>query len=270
MVRSESTAKPAELSFLDEPGRIKGRGGRRRDLTRRLETKPARRRRAANLQALFNTIQDYIWVVDSEGRILWFNQAVVERLGYAAEELVGQSLLAVHPDDRPEAADIWAELVAGGKDEWNLPVQTKNGNLIPVETKFTRGRWLDQKALFAVSRDITLRRRLEAHLIQSAKLASLGVIAEGIAHEIRSPLTVCSSAAQFILEDGLDPEFRRLCLEKMLSGIAKASAVIENFLKFARALIEQHPASIEVQSTLGQSTSFTVRLAPRQEARRGQ
>ena len=270
MVRDELSAKAAELSFLDELGRIRGSGGRRRDLTRRLETEPARRRRAAPLQALFDLIQDFIWVVDGRGRILWFNQVVVERLGYAPEELAGLSLLAVHPEDRSEeAAAIWAALVAGETDAWTLPLRAKNGELISVETKFTLGRWFGQEALFAVSREIALNRQLEAQLIQSAKLASLGVMAEGIAHEIRSPLTVCSSAAQFILQDDLDPEFHRLCLEKMLSGIARASAVIENLLNFTRAIIQQHPGSIEVQSTLGQGTSFTVKLVLRQEARRG-
>jgi len=66
-------------------------------------------------------------------------------------------------------------------------------------------------------------------------------MAAGIAHEIRTPLTVCSSAAQFLREDDLAPEFRRQCLEKMLSGIAQASAIIENLLKFARA-----PENVEI------------------------
>jgi signal transduction histidine kinase len=78
----------------------------------------------------------------------------------------------------------------------------------------------------------TRRRQSEAQLIQSANLASLGVMAEEIGHEIRSLLTVCSSAAQFILEDDLDPEFRRLCLEKILSGITRASAIIETLLRY--------------------------------------
>ncbi len=180
--------------------------------------------------------------MDNNGCILRVNHVVGERLGYGPEELLGRSVLALHPAGRQaEAEAMFADLLTGKTDVCPLPLLTKDGRHIPVETRVTRGRWFDQEAWFAVSRDLTLRRTIEAQLIQSAKMASLGVMAGGIAHEIRTPLTVCSSAAQFLREDDLAPEFRRQCLEKMLSGIAKASTIIENLLKFARA-----PENLEI------------------------
>jgi hypothetical protein len=62
-------------------------------------------------------------------------------------------------------------------------------------------------AIVVVGRDLTERRKFEAQLLQSQKLAALGVLAGGIAHEIRNPLAISSSAAQFLLEDPDDPEF---------------------------------------------------------------
>ena len=231
-----------KFPLFDAQGQIKGIGCIARDITPRRAAEEALRRSEANLQALFDTVQDFIWVLDNNGCILRVNHVVRERLGYGPEELLGRSVLAVHPADRQaEAEAMFADLLAGKTDVCPLPLLTKDGRQIPVETRLTRGRWFDQEAWFGISRDLTLRRTIEAQLIQSAKLASLGVMAGGIAHEIRTPLTVCSSAAQFLREDDLAPEFRRQCLEKMLSGIAQASTIIENLLKFARA-----PENLEI------------------------
>jgi len=88
--------------------------------------------------------------------------------------------------------------------------------------------------IVAVGRDLTEQRKIEAQLLQSQKLASLGVMAGGIAHEIRNPLAVCNSAAQFLMEDDLDPDFQKECAAKIRAGIQRASIIIENLLRFAR------------------------------------
>ena len=231
-----------KFPLFDAQGQVRGIGCIARDITPRRAAEEALRRSEANLQALFDTVRDFIWVMDNNGCILRVNHVVRERLGYGPEELLGRSLLTVHPADRrAEAEATFADLLTGKTDICPLSLLTKDGRQIPVETRFTRGRWFDQEAWFGVSRDLTLRRTIEAQLIQSAKMASLGVMAAGIAHEIRTPLTVCSSAAQFLREDDLAPEFRRQCLEKMQSGIARASTIIENLLKFARA-----PENLEI------------------------
>jgi signal transduction histidine kinase len=73
-------------------------------------------------------------------------------------------------------------------------------------------------------------------------------------------LTVCSSAAQFILDDDLTPEFKRQCLEKMLAGITKASTIIENLLKFARS-----PERVEAtRMELGTVVNDTLALVTNQ------
>ena len=121
-----------------------------------------------------------------------------------------------------------------GTAEWDLV--TKPGALVPVAwmgsaMKDDVGRVV---AIVVVGRDLTERRKFEAQLLQSQKLAALGVLAGGIAHEIRNPLAISSSAAQFLLEDPDDPEFRRECAEKVQAGIQRASVIIENLLRFAR------------------------------------
>ena len=77
-------------------------------------------------------------------------------------------------------------------------------------------------------------RRLEAELLHARKFAALGAMAGGIAHEIRNPLAITSSAAQFLMEDGLSPEFLKECAKKIFEGIERVSTIIENQLQLAR------------------------------------
>lgn len=88
--------------------------------------------------------------------------------------------------------------------------------------------------IVGVGQDLTERRELEAQLFHSAKLASLGVMAGGIAHEIRNPLGISSAAAQILLEYPENETLRKECAEKIYSGIKRASQIIEELLKFAR------------------------------------
>ncbi|NTW03755.1 MAG: PAS domain-containing protein, partial [Oscillochloris sp.] len=88
-------------------------------------------------------------------------------------------------------------------------------------------------ALVAVGRDLTERRRLEAQLAQSAKMASLGVMAGGIAHEIRNPLAIIAASAQLLEDHPDDPELQRQCTQKIVASTQRASLIIEHLLKFA-------------------------------------
>ena len=86
-----------------------------------------------------------------------------------------------------------------------------------------------------LSNEVEQRKQADAQLIQSAKMASLGVMAGGIAHEIRNPMAVCSSAAQLISKNPDDRVLREECADKIYSNIHRASQIIENLLKFSRA-----------------------------------
>ena len=122
-------------------------------IRQRLETS---RQSEENLRAFFNTIADFAWVLDVQGRILHVNAIVTARLGYAEAELLGQSVLTVHPEGRrEEAGRIVGEMLAGRCVLCTVPLQTRNGHLIPAETRVTRGRWSQQDALFGISKDVS-------------------------------------------------------------------------------------------------------------------
>jgi PAS domain S-box-containing protein len=134
----------------------------RRNSTDRRKADKALHQSQLNLQSLFDTIDDFLFVLDMEGNILRVNPVVRERLGYSSEELTGASFLKVHaPDRREEAWAIINDMLSGRASACHIPVITKDGNLIPVETKVIRGRWDDRDVLFGLSRDITERKRSE-------------------------------------------------------------------------------------------------------------
>jgi PAS domain S-box-containing protein len=118
-----------------------------------------------NLQTFFNTINDFVFVLDEKANILQTNKVVHERLGYSEDEVKGKKIIELHPEDkRAEAAAVVKEMLSGSKDLYTLPLVTKNGESIPVETFITHGEWGGRKVLFGVSRDVTKRKKAEEKL----------------------------------------------------------------------------------------------------------
>ena len=109
-----------------------------------------------NYETFFNTIDDFLFVLDNQGNIIHFNDTVTKRLGYSSEELMSKSVLFVHPPERrEEAGRIVSEMLAGTSDFCPVPLITKSGNQISVETKIKPGYWDGKPVIFGLSKDIT-------------------------------------------------------------------------------------------------------------------
>ncbi len=121
---------------------------------RRAEEEVIQTRR--NFEVFFNTIDEFLYVLDEQGRILHVNETVIRRLGYTKEELSGQSVLMVHPPERRDEAGLTVQgMLAGTMDFCPVPVMTRDGHLIPVETRVVQGEWDGSPVLFGVSKDIS-------------------------------------------------------------------------------------------------------------------
>ena len=109
-----------------------------------------------NYETFFNTIDDFLFVLDDQGNVIHTNSTVVQRLGYTTEELTGKSVLMVHPSERrDEAGRIVSEMLAGTADFCPVPLITKTGDYIPVETRVRNGIWDGRPAIFGVSKDVS-------------------------------------------------------------------------------------------------------------------
>ena len=109
-----------------------------------------------NYETFFNTIDDFLFVLDEQGKIIHTNTTVNNRLGYSSEELSGNSVLMVHPFDRQDEVNkIVGEMLKGEIDYCPIPLITKSGVQIPVETRVSYGFWNDKPVIFGVSKDIS-------------------------------------------------------------------------------------------------------------------
>jgi len=109
-----------------------------------------------NYESFFNTIDDFLFVLDGEGNILHTNQTVIDRLNYTKEELIGKSVLLIHPEERrAEAGRIVVEMLSGKAQFCPVPIITKSGRQIPVETRVSHGIWNGKPAIFGVTKDIS-------------------------------------------------------------------------------------------------------------------
>lgn len=109
-----------------------------------------------NFNNFFNMIQDLLFVLDYNGNIIDVNQSVLNRMNYGKEELLGQSVLKLHPKHRAEEVKIkMKDLLEKKCNSCSIPAITKDGEIFPIETRISEGLWNQEKVFFAVSKDIT-------------------------------------------------------------------------------------------------------------------
>ena len=138
-----------------------------------------------NLNNFFNTINDLLFVLDMEGNIIHTNETVIKRLGFSQEELIGQSVLCVHSENRrAEAGQIIQEMLEGKTEFCPVPVVTKQGMEIPVETRVFFGEWDGKPALFGVTKDITDLKKSEEKFAKAfhsqSVLMAISTVEDGI------------------------------------------------------------------------------------------
>lgn len=109
-----------------------------------------------NFENFFRANNDFLFVFNAEGKIVEINDAVKSRLKYHSEDLVGKPVDIIHPADRQlEAKKIVYKMYAGITDKCTVPLISKTGEIVPVETIVKNGYWDDKPVYFAFSRDVS-------------------------------------------------------------------------------------------------------------------
>ncbi|MBI2833986.1 MAG: PAS domain-containing protein [Acidobacteria bacterium] len=217
-----------------------------------------------HLASVVENANDLVISTDSEGRVITWNPAAEHVSGYRAEEVGGRQLADLcDPGQRQEMTAIIQQLVTGHEvKSLELNLLASSGKSVPVAWSCSpmRDDSGHVSGVVAVGRDLSERRAFEMQLFQSEKLAALGIMAGGIAHELRNPLSVSFSAAQFLLAQPLDETFREECIQKVISGIQRASTIIETLLHFAKPSENARLQPVD----LGALVRETVRLVAHQ------
>jgi PAS domain S-box-containing protein len=136
-----------------------------------------------NFRVFFETITDMITVSRPDGTILFTNRSVERKLDYAADELADMHVLKLHPIDKQQEAEaIFADMFQHKRESCSLPFATRNGDLIPVETRIWFGKWNGQDCIFGISKDLSAeleaQQRFEHLFRNNPALMALSTIPE--------------------------------------------------------------------------------------------
>lgn len=179
-----------------------------------------------------------IVMLGADDPIVFDANRVAEHLtGYSRGALLGRSLWELHPRaEREEAEALWREAGLDGQaNREGLHVLTRSGELVPVSATAGAIEYGEHRFVQLIWMDVSERKRLESQLIQSEKMAAIGQLAAGIAHEIRNPLAIIANALYDLhqLLPEAKPEVRedlRIAEEE----IGRAQAIIDTLLEFSR------------------------------------
>ncbi len=126
------------------------------DITGRMHAEELLQQTRLNYEIFFNTIDNFLFVLDLNGNIIHANDTVFSRLNYNKKEILGKSVLLLHPPERrEEAAKIVNEMLAGITNICQIPLLQNNGDKIEVETRVSKGFWDGKPVVFGVSKDVS-------------------------------------------------------------------------------------------------------------------
>ena len=217
----------------DEAGALVGRSCVLEDLS---TLQRLRGRVAAQEQLLAHITHeaaDAIVGVDRAGQVTSWNRGAVRLLGVEGSEAVGRPAGEIMGEAalRSLLARVTRDgAVRGERMEW----RDLRGEPVPVEVSAARLEASDgvEGGAALVARDLTAQLRLDRQLMRSEKLAMVGSMAAGLAHEIGTPLNVISATAEYLLMGGTGEEDRRL--REIVAETERISRLVREILTFAR------------------------------------
>lgn len=174
--------------------------------------------------------------------------------GARANEAVESTFERMHPDDRAGAERAFFEAVRRGglfEIEYRLPVEASGWRLIRDRGLCEHDEHGNPRRVLGIMTDVTDERRKEERLRQAEKLASLGGLAAGAAHEINNPLAAISLAAQMLMEDNRLPEDVLDDVRVIERQASRAGEVTDRMLVFARRR-EGERAAYDINDLLGE------------------
>jgi len=227
----------AAVALRDEAGAHIGRTCVLEDLSALHQLRGQVREQEQLLAHITREAADAIVAVDLAGSVTGWNRGAEALLGVPGAEMIGQPLARVAPGPAlARLLDRAARLrtVRGVRMEW----RDARGDPVPVEVSAAAlgGGGPGDRAgagVALVARDLAARARLDRQLIRSEKLAMVGSLAAGLAHEIGTPLNVISAAAEFLLPDAGEEARREL--SGIVAETERISRLVRDLLSFARA-----------------------------------
>jgi two-component system NtrC family sensor kinase len=212
--------------------------------------------------SVVESLTDVLVVVDLDDRVLRCNRRVEALVGRSREAAVGRALstifsasfvdaLQASRRESPQGATLYRVPIAKG-DGASTRALLVNVGIAPFQTADGR-----QAGWIFVIEDITDRANLEEQLRLSEKMAAIGLLAAGVAHEVNTPLTGISSFTQLLLDRADPGDPRTQLLEKIERQTFRAAKIVNSLLNLARPTgAEAGPAPVDVNGVIGDVLSL--------------
>ncbi|GAB6126742.1 ATP-binding protein [Humidesulfovibrio idahonensis] len=207
------------------------------DITSRKQLEDKLERSERKYLAIFKNIPNPVFVLDAATlNILDCNESVQPVYGFEQAELVGRSFLTLFPQEDREAYQLKLRQKSLHDRVINL---AKDGRRLFVTVRLSPSEFSGQKVLLVTTSDMTKRLETEQQLIQASKMATLGEMATGMAHELNQPLSVIKTAASFIrrkIERGeeLAKDILATLTLEIDAHVDRASKIINHLREFGR------------------------------------
>jgi histidine kinase len=186
---------------------------------------------------IFNNIPNPVFVMDAESlEIRDCNDAVRTVYGYEQNEILHRSFVELFP--REEQPRYAAEVVRSSVIHQAKQTH-KDGRTLYVDMWISPVEYPGRRALLVTTSDITKRLEAEQQLIQASKMATLGEMATGVAHELNQPLAVIKTASRFFIKkvrnhEPIQPDLLSTMAEEIDSHVDRASRIINHMREFGR------------------------------------
>ena len=217
-------------------------------------------------RALFEHASDGIGIVTAaDHRLVEVNNKFCDILGCQPREITGSDVRAlIYADGDTARPDLLPRLLSGEvAGEVEMTIQTPTGSPVSAALSSSELKTDGENLIILMIHDLTERRRLEAEkeemqrqLFQSSKLASIGELSAGVAHEINNPLNGLINFAQLLKDDEVTrTDEQRMMLDGIIGEGERIARIVRDLLTFARQ--DPHELTrVPVGETIGAAMSL--------------
>jgi len=240
-VRKDGTRLFVEDSVLpvrNDKGEVIGFRGVNRDVTERKKAQEALRQSAERYRTILEEMEDSYFEVDLGGHLTFVNSSTCRHLGYCNEELIGMSYKGFTVEEDMESVlrvfgEVYRTGVPNKGFHWKIIRKDGAHGFVEATVSPLRNAKGEIIGFSGVGRDITERMKMEEQLILTDRLASVGQLAAGIAHELNNPLTAVIGFSDLLLERDLPADVKE-DLETVNREAKRTVNIVKELLAFAR------------------------------------
>ena len=223
----------------DSAGKVLRYQGAIMDITERREIERRLRQQQEFARRLVDNFPDMILVLDTNRQYTFVSPRCREILGYEPAELAALGFgHCVHPEEMPAVRMFYDDIVVARRTYESLEVRVRRKQGDWRRILFNFSPLSDEsgniEGVVLSGRDVTDLKRLEEQLIQAEKLAAMGQMLAGVAHELNNPLTAVLGVTELLRERAPDDESFKRQLDLTHRQARRAARIVQNLLEFSR------------------------------------